>query len=171
MTAPAATTEQCTSLTALAEALETARAAQQAAADCNRARLAHDDEAERLRELRAERKRALDTDASVAQLRATDATIADAERQLEVTGAALVRPERALGTAKKSEEEARRQLAAAQRRAQELPKVVRDIRSYLVVRQSELLDAERVAKAIRAGIAEYEATQARLERELQDLTE
>ena len=38
-------------------------------------------------------------------------------------------------------------------------------------RRSELSDAEHVAKSIRAGVAEYEATQARLERELQDLTE
>ena len=168
MTAPAAT--ECTSLAALAEALDTARAATQAAAaDRHRAQLSHDAEAERLRDQRAERKR-VDADVSVAQLRATDAAIADAERQLGVTGAVLLRLERALSAAKKSEEGARRQLAGAERRVRGLPKVIRDIQVYLVTRRSELSDAERVARAIGAGIAEYEATMARLERELEELT-
>ena len=167
-----ATAEQCTSLAALAEALETARAATQAAAaDCNRAQLAHDHEAERLRDQRAERKRAPDDGASVAHLAAGDRVIADAERELEVSEAALRQLDRALSAAKKLEQEARRQLAATQRRARGLPEVIRDIGSYLVTRRSELFDAERVAEAMRASVAEYEATQARLERELQELTE
>ena len=171
MTAPA-TTEQYTSLAALVEVFEAAQAATRvAAAASNRAQLAHDEEVERFRDQRAERQRALDEGASVAHLAAADAAIADAERHLEVTGAALRQPARTLSAAKKSEQEAERQLATAERRARGLPQVIRDIRSYLVTRQSELFDAERVAKAIRAGVAEYEGTQARLERELRELTE
>lgn len=149
-----------------------AAAAATRAADrmCNAAQMEDDEATERLRILRAERQRALDDGATVAQLRARDSQISETERRLEVSAAELRRLVRAREAASKAEDGARRQLERAQRRAKDLPRIIRDVTVYVVVRRSELEDAERVAAAIQASVAEHQAMALRLQQEFRDLT-